>query len=47
MKKFREHSQEAMRKRGEKATAVKKLRMRMKSASVKSLVNGQKPSSSR
>jgi hypothetical protein len=34
-------SQEAMRKRGEKATAVEKLRVGMKSASAKSLVNGR------
>jgi hypothetical protein len=30
-----------MRKRGEKATAVEKLRVGMKSASAKSLVNGR------
>jgi hypothetical protein len=46
MKKFRGKSQQALRKRGEKATAVEKLRVRMKSASAKSLVNGRKPSSS-
>jgi hypothetical protein len=41
MKRFQEKSQEAMRKRGEKATAVEKLRVGMKSASAKSLVNGR------
>jgi hypothetical protein len=46
MKRFQEKSQEAMRKRGEKATAVEKLRVGMKSASAKSLVNGPKQSSS-
>jgi hypothetical protein len=46
MKKFPQKSQHAMRKRGDKATAVEKLRVRMKSASAKSLVNGRKPSSS-
>jgi hypothetical protein len=41
MRKFCKESQEAMRKRGEKATAVEKLRLGMKSASAKSLVNGR------
>jgi hypothetical protein len=39
MMKYREKVNEAMRKRGEKATAVEKLRVGMKSASAKSLVN--------
>jgi hypothetical protein len=39
MQRFQENSQEAMRKRGEKATAVEKLRVGMKSEWARSLVN--------
>jgi hypothetical protein len=36
-----ENNVDATRKRGEKATVVEKLRLRVKSASAKSLVNGR------